>query len=120
MSSTLHLERRAQVLEGRRVVIEADADYVEAGVPVVPPARRDEVPGDARQLRLLPAVDGLERCAGTRSAPAPHLDEHDHAAIERDEIDLAGAAAVVARHDRVTLGAEKRLRHRLAFAPERA
>src|SRR5438094_852460 len=81
-------------------------------------ARREEVAGDAHHLRLLAADDGFERRAGGGPAPGPHLDEDEHLAVEGDQVDLAGAAAVVPGHDRVAAGAQELLRHRLPAPPE--
>src|SRR5438094_418586 len=92
--------------------------HVEARVALVPAPLGEEVAGDARHARLLAAVDRLERRAGGAAAAAPHLDEHQHRAVERHQIDLPRAAAVVASHDRVPVRAEERFRHRLAPPPE--
>ena len=113
-----HLEGPAHVLDRRRLPVEADADHVETRVALVPAPLGEEVARDARHARLLAAVDRLERRAGGGAAAAPHLDEHQHRAVERHQIDLPRAAAVVASHDRVPVRAEERFRHRLAPPPE--
>src|SRR5439155_19264228 len=95
-----------------------DAHHVEPCVAVVPAARREEVAGDAHHLRLLAADDGFERRAGGGPAPGPHLDEDEHVAVEGDQVDLAGAAAIVPVHDRVAAGAQELLGHRLPAPPE--
>src|SRR5439155_1334233 len=84
---------------------------------IVPTARREEVACDAHHLRLLAADHRFERGAGDGAATAPHLDEDEHVAVEGDQVDLAGAAAVVPGHDRVAAGTEELLRHRLPAPP---
>src|SRR5581483_11530447 len=111
-------ERSGEVLDDRRIRVEADADDVESGVPIVPPAGGQEVPRDPDDLRRLPPDDRLERRPDTVSAPRAHLHEHDRRSVERDEVDLAREAAVVARHDRSAPRAEELLRHRLPAPPE--
>ena len=106
------------MLDRRRLVIESHADHVEARVPIVPPARGDEVTRNARDLRLLPSVDRLERRPRNDAGPAPHLDEDEHRPVERHEIDLPGAAAIVTSHDRVPVRAEELLGHRLTAPSE--
>src|SRR5207253_4348139 len=112
------IEGAAHVLDGRRIGVEADPHHVEARVAIVPAARREEVACDAHHLRLLAADHRFERGAGDGAATAPHLDEDEHVAVEGDQVDLAGAAAVVPGHDRVAAGAQELLGHRLPAPPE--
>ena len=48
-----------------------------------------------------------------------HFDEHERRAVSRDEIDLAQAGAVVARHDGQTVAGEELFRPFLGFASRR-
>src|SRR5262249_13076745 len=112
------LERAAHVLDRGRVGVELDADHVEARIAIVPAARGDELLRDPRHLRALAAVDRLERRAGPRPAPAPHLDEDQHRPAARPEVAPPGAAGGVASHDRVLEGTEESFRHCLAPPPD--
>src|SRR5262249_55608857 len=97
VSSTSRLTRRvgcaAQMVEGRRLAVEPDADDVEADVAVREAARGQEVARDARHARLLAGVDRFEGGADEVASPAPHLDEDQRGPVEGNQVDLAGPAA---------------------------
>ena len=67
-----------------------------------------------RNLPLFAGIDGLERAAEAGLRARLDLDEDDHAAVERDQVELASLTAVVPLHDRVALAPQEFLRGALA------
>jgi hypothetical protein len=116
--SAYQIERAAHVFHGRRVDVQPDADDVEPRRPLVPATRRQEVARHPPDLRLLPAVDGFERGPEPAARAGAHLDEHDRVAVERDDVDLAGAAAEVP-HDHAPAEARHERRRHVLAAPAR-
>jgi len=121
MSSTplaSHLEGRPNVLDGRRLGREVDADHVEARVAVRPSACGEEVLRHPRHLLLLAGRDGLESRPRSLAAAAAYLDEHQISSVQGHQVDLSGTTAEIAGHDLEVPRAEKRLRHVLTSPPE--
>src|SRR5690242_16258856 len=79
--------------------VAGDRDDVEARAFEARLADREIHQRDARDLAPLLPVHGLERTAELRAAPAAHLDEHEHVAVARDDVELAELAAIVALDD---------------------
>src|SRR5690606_32041557 len=79
------------------------------------PAQRrlacEQMAGGALDASLLAPVDAGRSAAITRISPQPHLGDHDHALwVLRDDVDLAGAAAVVALQDQQLAGLQEKRR----------
>ncbi len=100
-------------------VVTVDCEYVESrerarGVHL------EEVGGRGTQARALADVDCGERAAVRRARASLHFDEDEHAAVARDQIDLAARAADVAPDDDEAGPREIAFRERFAGAAERA
>jgi hypothetical protein len=63
--------------------------------------------------------DALDGTAVTRRAAQPHFDEHQHAPVACDQVDLAEARAEIARDDGQTLLQQERRRERFGAAARR-
>ena len=64
-------------------------------------SRRQELAGGTGQAQALARVDRLLRRAEGVAAAQAHLDEAQHRAVERDQVDLAAAQPYVSRQDAV-------------------
>ena len=60
-----------------------------------------------RDLPLLTLVHDIERAHQRTALARFHLDKHHRSAIERDQIDFPGTAAIVSLQDHVTLSAQE-------------
>src|SRR6185369_9321790 len=91
---------------------------IEADRTIVQSVLADELACDAGDLGLLTPVDRRERRAEARLRPRLDLDEHQNTPVQRHQIDLAVATAVVALHDGVALAAQMARREALSARPE--
>ena len=62
---------------------------------------------DLREFAAFGGADGFERSAEVRPGPCLHLDEHQHVAFTRDDVDLADGRDEVSLEDAVPLSLEK-------------
>lgn len=96
----------------------ADADDIEARLPVLQLVARQVVESGSGNLPLLPGIDGCqwitEGCAGVRA----HLDEDQRVAIERNQIDLAEGGTIILGNNSITLRREKFLGFTLSLLTE--
>src|SRR6185312_3909862 len=60
---------------------------------------REEVARGRFEAQALAPIDARRGAAEARARAQAHLDEHERLALARDEIDLAHARAIVARHE---------------------
>jgi hypothetical protein len=58
--------------------------------------------GEADDLQLLAAIDGVDPIAGGDALTRLHLDEDEHPPAPNDEIDLTTPHAEVALHDAIS------------------
>ena len=112
------LEGVLQELAAQAAVFPPHADDVEARVAAVQTLHREIVLRGALDLALLATIDGLEGATEAGLRACLHLDEGDGAAVECNQIDLAGGAAIVARQDLVALAAQELLGRALALGAE--
>src|SRR5690242_2887296 len=97
-----------------------NAHDVEADALEDAAAKREVLLGRPADPRLFDGRHRFDRRATRERAPDLHLDEDEDAAIERDEVDLAAAAAEVAFEDMVAAGDEEIGGRALAAAADRS
>ncbi len=92
-----------------------DADDVEARVALLQSLLGQEKLRRLNHFSLLSKFHRFERRAEAATGSRLHFDEHDHAPIQHDKIQLSRLAAIIPLNQFVALFLEIALGHALAF-----
>jgi len=97
----------------RRCGVEGDHVEADRQAPQVTP-HEQEVVGRSHDASLLEEVDTLASTAEPSVAAQSHLDDHQHTALEHDEIELSKAAPVILEQQREAMRDQKIARRGLS------